>query len=107
MKTSTELCHLKCSHCKLDWARIPSLFEVCTNENIACWSTGSHPPWLVLCAFWSSQCSAGPLRISGCICNGPVVIPSIWCVVADWPVFTPPPGNKGFGPVGFALSTML
>ena len=44
-----------------------------------------HPPWLVLCAFWSSQCSAGPsLRVSGCICNGPVVIPSIWRVVADW-----------------------
>ena len=38
-KTSMpELCHLKCScHCKLaDWARIPSLFEVCTYENIAC-----------------------------------------------------------------------
>ena len=33
-----------------------------------------HPPWLVL-AFWSSQCSAGPsLRVSGCICDGPVVI---------------------------------
>ena len=31
------------------------------------WSSG---------AFWSSQCSAGPsLRVSGCICNGPVVIP--------------------------------
>ena len=44
-----------------------------------------HPPWLVLCAFWSCQCSAGPsLRVSGCICNGPVVIPSIWRVVADW-----------------------
>ncbi len=38
-KTSMpELCHLKCScHCKLaDWTRIPSLFEVCTYENIAC-----------------------------------------------------------------------
>ena len=68
------------------------------------------PLWLVLCAFWSSQCSAGPsLRVSGCICNGPVVIASIWRVAADWlPVFTPPHGNKGFGPVwGFALSTML
>ena len=44
-----------------------------------------HPPWFVLCAFWSCQCSAGPsLRVSGCICNGPVVIPSIWRVVADW-----------------------
>ena len=44
-----------------------------------------HPLWLVLCAFWSSQCSAGPsLRVSGCIRNGPVVIPSIWRVVADW-----------------------
>ena len=28
---------------------------------------------------------AGPsLRISGCICNGPVVIPLAWRVVADW-----------------------
>ena len=43
------------------------------------------PLWLVLCAFWSSQCSAGPsLRVSGCICNGPVVIASIWRVAADW-----------------------
>ena len=40
------------------------------------WSSG---------AFWSSQCSAGPsLRASGCICNGPVVIPLVWRVVADW-----------------------
>ena len=33
-----KLCHLKCScRCKLaDWARVPSLFEVCTYENIAC-----------------------------------------------------------------------
>ena len=44
-----------------------------------------HPPWFVLWAFWSSQCSAGPsLRVSGCICNGPVVIPLVWRVVADW-----------------------
>ena len=51
-----------------------------------CFPLPSPPPlWLVLCAFWSSQCSAGPsLRVSGCICNGPVVIPSIWRVVADW-----------------------
>ena len=35
--------------------------------------------------FWSSQFSAGPsLRISGCICNGPVVIPLAWRVVAEW-----------------------
>ena len=28
---------------------------------------------------------AGPsLRVSGCICNGPVVIPLAWRVVADW-----------------------
>ena len=40
------------------------------------WSSG---------AFWSSQCSAGPsLRVSGCICNGPVVMPMVWCVVTDW-----------------------
>ena len=43
------------------------------------------PPWLSSGVFWSSQCSAGPsLRVSGCICNGPVVIPLVWCVVADW-----------------------
>jgi hypothetical protein len=43
------------------------------------------PPWLSPGVFWSSQCSAGPsLRISGCICNGPVVIPLAWRVVADW-----------------------
>ena len=35
--------------------------------------------------FWSSQCAAGPsLRISGCIYNGPVVIPLAWRVVTDW-----------------------
>ena len=43
------------------------------------------PPWLSSGVFWSSQCSAGPsLRVSGCICNGPVVIPLAWSVVADW-----------------------
>ena len=43
------------------------------------------PPWLSPGVFWSSQCSAGPsLRISGCICNGPVVIPLVWRVVVDW-----------------------
>ena len=43
------------------------------------------PPWLSSGVFWSSQYSAGPsLRISGCICNGPVVIPLAWRVVADW-----------------------
>ena len=43
------------------------------------------PPWLSSGVFWSSQCSAGPsLRISGCICNGPVVIPLAWRVVTDW-----------------------
>ena len=43
------------------------------------------PPWLSSGFFWSSQCSAGPsLRISGCLCNGPVVIPLAWRVVADW-----------------------
>ena len=42
-------------------------------------------------AFWSSQCSAGPsLRISGGICNGPVVVPVVWCVVTDWLLFTSP-----------------
>jgi hypothetical protein len=45
----------------------------------------SPPPWLSPGGFWSSQCSAGPsLRISGCICNGPVVIPLVWRVVVDW-----------------------
>ena len=45
----------------------------------------SPPPWLSSGVFWSSQCSVGPsLRISGCICNGPVVIPLAWRVVADW-----------------------
>ena len=40
------------------------------------WSSG---------AFWSRQCSAGPsLRVSGCICNGPVAIPLVWCVVVGW-----------------------
>ena len=38
--------------------------------------------------FWCilvQSVSAGPsLRISGCICNGPVVIPLAWRVVADW-----------------------
>ena len=43
------------------------------------------PLWLSPGFFWSSQCSAGPsLRISGCICNGPVVIPLVWRVVVDW-----------------------
>ena len=42
-------------------------------------------PWLFSGVFWSSQCFAGPsLRISGYICNGPVVIPLAWRVVADW-----------------------
>ena len=79
-----------CSAC--GW--LPSLFVCCFCESWvrAVWLAFSlFPPslptplWLVLCAFWSSQCSAGPsLRVSGCICNGPVVIPSIWRVVADW-----------------------
>ena len=44
----------------------------------------SPPPWLSPGGFWSSQCSAGPsLRIFGCICNGPVVIPLVWRVVVD------------------------
>ena len=48
-------------------------------------SPPSPPPWLSPGVFWSSQCSAGPsLRISGCICNGPVVIPLVWRVVVDW-----------------------
>ena len=34
------------------------------------------PPWLSPGVFWSSQ--------SGCICNGPVVIPLVWRVVVDW-----------------------
>ena len=43
------------------------------------------PPWLSSGFFWSSQYSAGPsLRIYDCICNGPVVIPLAWRVVADW-----------------------
>ena len=43
------------------------------------------PPWLSSGVFWSSQLSAGPsLRISGCICNGPVAIPLAWRVVVDW-----------------------
>ena len=43
------------------------------------------PPLGVSWCFWSSQCSAGPsLRISGCICDGPVVIPLVWRVVVDW-----------------------
>ena len=43
------------------------------------------PLWLSPGFFWSSQCSAGPsLRISGGICNGPVVIPLVWRVVVDW-----------------------
>ena len=61
-------------------------------------------------AFWSSQCSAGPsLRVSGCICDGPVVMPVVWkCCDGLAPVFTSPHGNKGFGPVwGSALYTML
>ena len=45
----------------------------------------SPPPLGVSWCLWSSQCSAGPsLRISGCICNGPVVIPLVWRVVVDW-----------------------
>ena len=73
---------------------LPSLFVCCfcVSWVRAVWLAFSlFPPslptplWLVLCAFWSSQCSAGPsLRVSGCIRNGPVVIPSIWRVVADW-----------------------
>ena len=44
-----------------------------------------HPLGWSFGAFWSSQCSAGPsLRVSGCICNGPVVIPLVWRVVTDW-----------------------
>jgi len=36
-------------------------------------------------AFWSSQCSAGPsLWVSGCICDGPVVMLVAWCVVTAW-----------------------
>ena len=31
------------------------------------------------------QCSAGPfLRVSGCICDGPVVMPVVWSVVTAW-----------------------
>ena len=48
------------------------------------WFPPSPPPLVVFGVFWS-QCSAGPsLRISGCICNGPVVIPLAWRGVADW-----------------------
>ena len=36
-------------------------------------------------AFWSSQFSAGAfLWVSGCICDGPVVMPVAWCVVTAW-----------------------
>ena len=42
------------------------------------------PPWLSPGVFWSSQCSAVPPSDSGCICNGPVVIPLVLRVVVDW-----------------------
>ena len=36
-------------------------------------------------AFWSSQCTAGPsLRVSGCFCDGPSVMPVVWSVVTAW-----------------------
>ena len=42
----------------------------------------AHPLGWSFGAFWSSQCSAGPsLRVSGCICDGPVVMPVVWSVV--------------------------
>ena len=46
----------------------------------------SLPPWLSSILVLSGPVSpAGPsLQISGCICNGPVVIPLAWRVVADW-----------------------
>ena len=42
------------------------------------------PPWLSPGVFWPSQCSAVPPSDSGCICNGPVVIPLVLRVVVDW-----------------------
>ena len=42
-------------------------------------------PQLVLWCLWSSQCSVGPsLWVSGCICDGPVVMPVAWSVVTAW-----------------------
>ena len=68
------------------------------------------PPWLSSGVFWPSQFSAGPsLRISGCICNGPVVIPLAWRVVADWLLSSLRfMATKALALCGaFALSTML
>ena len=43
------------------------------------------PPWLVLWCLLVQSFSAGPsLRVSGCICDGPVVMPVVWCVVTAW-----------------------
>ena len=59
---------------------------------LGCLRFGPLPPGFPLPSplvfFWcilAQSVSAGPsLRISGCICNGPVVIPLAWRVVADW-----------------------
>ena len=56
---------------------------------LAVWPASSlfpppFPPWLSSGVFCSSLLFTGPsLRISGCICNGPVAIPLAWRVVGD------------------------
>ena len=48
-------------------------------------SPPSPPPSVVSwCFLVQSVFCWSFLRISGCICNGPVVIPLVWCVVVDW-----------------------
>ena len=53
-----------------------------------------------------SACSAGPsLWVSGCICDGPVVMLCMVCCDGLAPFFTSLHGNKGFGPVWGSAST--
>ena len=55
---------------------------------LAVWPALSWFPLLPLVVFWyflvQSVFCWSSLRISDCICNGPVVIPLAWRVVADW-----------------------
>ena len=77
-------CSVFCCSCCL-FVGCPCGLVLAVWPALSCCPPPTLPLWLSPGFFWSSQCSAGPsLRISGCICNGPVVIPLVWRVVVDW-----------------------
>ena len=69
------------------------LFSPCPALPLLC-----PPPWLVLwCMLVQSVfCWSLPLWVTGCICDGPVVMPCMVCCDGLVSFFTSLHGNKGF-----------